>query len=89
MALGANTKDVVWLVLRQGMLLCVLGVGIGGAVSFSASRQLAPILFAVSPYDPSVYVSVAGVILSVAAIATVVPARRAATVDPVAALRSD
>lgn len=87
--LGAQPARVVWLVVRQGMLLAVLGIAIGGGVTLAVAGRLAPLLFDVSPRDPTVYVAVATTMLAVAAAACFAPARRAARVDPNVALRSD
>jgi predicted permease len=88
-ALGAQSGDVVGLVVRQGVVLGGAGVAIGAAVTYAASGQIAPLLFDVSPRDPTVYALVAGAMLVVAVAASVIPARRAARVDPNVALRSD
>ncbi|MBV9881100.1 MAG: ABC transporter permease [Gemmatirosa sp.] len=87
--LGARPGDVVWLGVRQGMTLGIAGIGIGGAVTLAAAGRLAPLLFEVSPHDPLVYAAVAAAMLAVAAAASVIPARRAARVDPNVVLRSE
>ena len=87
-ALGAQPAGVVWLVVRQGMLLAALGIAIGGGVTLGVAGRLAPLLFDVSPRDPLVYTIVAITMLTVAAAASLAPARRAARVDPNVALRS-
>jgi putative ABC transport system permease protein len=88
-ALGASTTGVLRLVLGQGMRLAGLGVVIGLALTFALSRSLSSLLVGVSVFDPLVYTTVAVTLLVVAALATVIPARRAARVDPVSALRSE
>jgi len=88
-ALGAQARDVVQLVLREGMKLALVGVALGTVVALAVSRFVKPLLFQVSPRDPLVFVSVAAVLLAVAALASVVPARRAAHVDPMKALRTE
>jgi putative ABC transport system permease protein len=87
MALGARTADVSRLVLREGLLLAGIGVvlGLAGAVVFS--RLLRSLLFEVTPTDPVTFACVAGLLLAVAIAATWLPARRAAKVDPMVALR--
>jgi putative ABC transport system permease protein len=87
MALGARPHDVLSLVVREGMLLAGLGIvlGIGGA--FAATRLLASLLFGVTPTDPVTLASVAALLGAVALLACWLPARRAARVDPVEALR--
>jgi predicted permease len=88
-ALGARIGDVVGLVVRQGVVFGAIGVAIGIAVTLALAGQIAPLLFNVSSRDPVLYVLVAGAMLVVAAAASVVPAMRAAGVDPTVALRSE
>jgi putative ABC transport system permease protein len=89
MALGARAGDVLTMVLRDGGTLTAIGVALGIAGALAASRVLAGFLFGVTPTDPAVFVAVPAVLGLVALGACVVPARRAARVDPVTALRSD
>jgi len=89
MALGAQRWDVFRLIVRNGVGLALLGVAIGGIVAAGATRVLARLLFGVSPTDPVVFGSMAAVLLTTAVVASYVPARRAAALDPVNALRSD
>ncbi|HKP29155.1 MAG TPA: ABC transporter permease [Gemmatimonadales bacterium] len=88
-ALGASTSGVLRLVLGQGMRLAGIGVVIGLVLTFALSRSLSSLLVGVSVFDPLVYTLVAVTLLLVAAAATIIPARRAARVDPVSALRSE
>jgi predicted permease len=88
-ALGAQMRDVVGLVLREGMGLAVVGVVIGSGIALLLGKWVRPLLFEVSPYDPVVMITVAGILLGVAAAASLVPARRAGRVDPMTALRSE
>lgn len=87
MALGARRLDVLNLVVRQGMLLSVAGVILGLVGAFGLTRVMASLLFGVTEKDPITFVAVAGLLIAVAFIACVVPARRATKVDPLVALR--
>ena len=89
MALGAGRRQVLGLVVRQGLLLAAAGVGIGLLVAAGATRLLSGLLFGVSPTDPLTYAGVAFVLTVVAVAACLVPARRATRVDPMTALRCD
>jgi len=88
-ALGAQTRDVVRLVVRQGVVLGVVGLAIGAAVALGAARWVKPLLFNESARDPMVFAFVTLVLLGVAIAASWIPARRAARVDPQVALRSE
>ena len=88
-ALGAQSGDVAGLVVGGGLRVAGLGIAIGIALALWATRWVKPLLYDVSPTDPSIYVVVALTLLSVAALASWVPARRATKVDPNVALRSD
>jgi putative ABC transport system permease protein len=87
MALGAEQLDVLHLVLRQGTILTALGVGIGFAGALALTRFLSSLLYDVRPRDPVTFVIVSAVLGGVALLATYLPARRAAKVDPIVALR--
>ncbi len=87
MALGAQTGNVLALVLGEGLRLAVLGAAIGLAGSFFAARLLSGMLFGVAPSDPFTFASVAMVLVAVAMMACYIPARRATRVDPLVALR--
>jgi hypothetical protein len=89
MALGAEAGQVKGMVLKQGFILAGVGVVIGLALAFGATRLMAAILIDVSPADPLTYASVSGGLLAVALLASYLPARRAAKVDPMTALRTD
>jgi putative ABC transport system permease protein len=87
MALGADRNDMLKLVVRQGMILAGIGVAIGLAASLGLNRFLATLLFGVKTSDPITYAAVAIILVSVAFLATYIPARRATKIDPLVALR--
>jgi putative ABC transport system permease protein len=89
MALGAGQREILRLVVGQGMRLALLGVGIGLAVALALMRLLASLLFEVSATDPVTFVSIALLLAGVAFLACWIPARRAARVDPLVALRCE
>jgi len=88
-ALGASRGDLVALVLRRGLALAAAGVAVGLGCAALASRAVAALLYGTSSLDPLTYGAVAALLLAIAIIACVVPARRAACADPIAALRSE
>jgi len=88
-ALGAQPGDIYRLVLRQGARLALAGVGAGLAIALALARVLASLLYGVSATDPLIFGAISLLLLSVALIASYVPARRAAKVDPVVALRQE
>jgi putative ABC transport system permease protein len=87
MALGAERLDVLHLVLRQGIVLAALGIGIGFAGALALTRFLSSLLYSVRSTDPVIFIIVSGMLGGVALLATYLPARRAAKVDPIVALR--
>ncbi|HYX42498.1 MAG TPA: FtsX-like permease family protein, partial [Pyrinomonadaceae bacterium] len=87
LALGAQTGDVLRLVLREGLHLSLIGIAVGLLIAAGVTRLLASLLYGVSALDPLTYGGVALVLLAVALIASYVPARRAMKVDPMVALR--
>jgi len=89
MALGARGRDVMNLVIRQGMWLVLIGVAIGLAASLAVSRLLKSFLFGLSATDPMTFGIIPPLLAAVALLACYVPARRAAKVDPLIALRCD
>jgi ABC-type antimicrobial peptide transport system permease subunit len=88
-ALGASRRAVLGMVVRRGLAMAATGTVIGIAVAVLLTRYLRDVLFGVTPTDPLTYGVVALAMLVVAALASTVPARRAATVDPAIAFRSD
>ena len=87
MALGAETRDVLKLVLRQAMKLVLLGAVIGVAASLAVTQIMRSMLFGLSTIDPVTYLAVTSLLVSVALLACYIPARRATKVDPMIALR--
>jgi ABC-type antimicrobial peptide transport system permease subunit len=87
MALGAQTWDVRWMVVRQGLKLAVIGVVIGMVCAVGLTRLMTSLLYDVSPTDPLTFAAVAVVLLAVVVLASYFPARRATKVDPMTALR--
>jgi putative ABC transport system permease protein len=88
-ALGARNGHVLRLVLRQGMLLALVGIGFGLLFSFGATRVVASILYDTSPTDPLSFAVISAVLAGIAALACYLPARRALEVDPLEALRGE
>jgi putative ABC transport system permease protein len=88
-ALGAQRIEVMGLVLREGMLLTGVGVALGLLAAFSVTRLLQDMLFQVPPADPLTFAAVSLLVIATAMLANVIPARRAARVDPLVAMRSE
>ncbi len=89
MALGAQPRDVLAMVIRQGVSLALVGVVIGLAAALALARVMAGLLFDVKGTDPAIFVSTTLLLVIVALIASYIPARRATKVDPMIALRSE
>jgi len=87
MALGADRRDVLRMVIGNGMKLAGLGIAIGLAGAFGLARLLTALLFGVKPNDPLTFASIGAVLALVALLACWLPARRATRVDPLEALR--
>ena len=89
MALGVNNGDLRRMFIRHGFVLAGIGIGVGVAVAAGLTRLMASLLFQVSPLDPVTYVGVSAVLIAAAVLASYLPARRAAALDPVEALRAE
>jgi putative ABC transport system permease protein len=89
MALGARREQVLGAVLRRGVLLTAVGIAVGLAGAAGVTRYLASMLYEVAPLDRGTFIAVALAFAAVAALASYIPARRAAQVDPMVALRSE
>jgi putative ABC transport system permease protein len=87
LALGAEQRDILRLIVGQGMVLIAIGAGIGLAITLAATQVLKSLLFGVSATDPLTFASVIVVLVGVALLACYLPARRATKVDPLEALR--
>jgi putative ABC transport system permease protein len=87
MALGAQKSDVLGLIVRQGVILTLIGVAIGLAIAVALTRLMTTLLFGVAPTDATTFVAVSLLLIFVALLACYIPARRATKVDPLVALR--
>jgi putative ABC transport system permease protein len=89
MALGAAVRDVVGLVARQGLTPVLIGLALGLGAGLGVSRLMTGILYGVTPTDPITYLSVVAILGGIALLACVAPARRAARIDPLLAIRAE
>ena len=89
MALGADHGNVVGMVVRKGMTLVAIGVVVGLAAALAASRLMAGLIYGVSALEPITFVGITSLLCAIALLATYFPARRAASIDPMLALRAD
>jgi len=88
LALGAQRRDVLKLIIRQGMAPALIGVSLGIAGSFALTRVLSQLLYGVSATDPETFTGISLLIIGVALLASYIPARRASKIDPIVALRN-
>jgi putative ABC transport system permease protein len=88
-ALGAQAGDIIGLVLREGLALALIGTAIGVAVAYAAARGMGALLFEVRPEDPLTILAAAMLCFTTAVVGCLRPAMRAASVDPLSALRAE
>jgi ABC-type antimicrobial peptide transport system permease subunit len=89
MALGAGRRNIVALILRQTLVMLVVGIAVGLILSFAASRSVASLIFGLAPTDPLTLAGAALFLITVALLASYIPARRASRIEPMIALRHD
>ena len=89
MALGAQLSDVQKLILKQGMVLAVIGAIIGLVIAFGGARLMKSLLYGVSASDPITFTFVGLLLLGIALLACWIPARRASRIEPMIALRAE
>jgi ABC-type antimicrobial peptide transport system permease subunit len=87
MALGASQREILKLVVGQGMWISLLGIGFGIAAALLLTRIMTSLLYGITPSDPLTYIPNSLMLLAVALLACLIPARRAMSVDPIIALR--
>jgi putative ABC transport system permease protein len=88
-ALGAQTGEIIGLVLREGLALALIGTAIGVTVAYAAARGMGALLFEVRPEDPLTIITAAALCLATAVAGCLRPAMQAARVDPLSALRTE
>jgi len=89
LALGAQKKELKWIFVRSALMLTVIGVAIGLTAAAALTQSMKSLLFGISPLDPITYLTVPLVLAGAALVASYLPARRAASINPVEALRVD
>jgi ABC-type antimicrobial peptide transport system permease subunit len=89
MALGASRANVLGLVIRRGVLYAAVGIAAGVLAALFLTRLMEGLLFGVVPRDPATFIAVTAILLAIAVVASLIPALRAARLDPLEALRSD
>jgi putative ABC transport system permease protein len=87
LAIGAQPRQVLVLVLKQGLLLTLVGVGLGLLAAFALTRLLSGLLFGVAAVDAATFATISLLLVAVSLLASYLPARRAMRIDPLAALR--
>jgi len=87
MAIGAQSRDVFRMVVGEGMILALIGIGFGLVGAFALTRLMTTMLFAVEPTDPATFITIAVLLTGVTLVACYIPGRRATKVDPLIALR--
>lgn len=86
-ALGAQLRTVLWMIVREALILLVIGVGLGLPLTLAATRGIRSQLFGLSAIDPATFATAIVIVSTMTFLATWLPARRAAKVDPLTALR--
>ena len=89
MALGADSRDASWMVVKQALVMVLEGLGLGVLGALAAGHILANMLYATSPTDPATYAMVTGILVCIACLSSWLPARRASQVDPMTVLRQE
>jgi predicted permease len=89
MALGATPDAILRLIVSQGVSVAITGIAVGIAGAFAITRFMSSLLFGVEPYDPITFITMVIILMSIAAAASYIPARRAARIDPMVSLRSE
>jgi len=89
LALGADRRSLVALMIRQGVSMAAIGAVIGVAVAMALSRSIQGLLFGVTPTDPATFIVVIAMLLGVTTLACYIPARRATGIDPTEALKAE
>jgi ABC-type lipoprotein release transport system permease subunit len=89
MAIGAPRRHVVWMVVRDSLVVCAAGIVVGLPLAIAGSRFLESMLFGLTPRDPISYGAALAIVVALSIVASIIPARRAVSVDPMIALRSE
>jgi ABC-type antimicrobial peptide transport system permease subunit len=89
LALGATQRNILHLIVRQGMILALTGVAIGLAGAFALTRLMRSLLFGIRSTDPLTFIAIAALLAVIALLASYIPARRAARIDPMVSMRCE